>query len=137
MITMIMSHKISDKTIGVILAIFSSFGLVLGLLAVTGIISTKYVWGGKVTEHSQLIKYELVTLVINLFILWVIAMRVGFMKNRLNTKVLRAVLIVLMLIMLLNTIGNLFAQTMFEKMLAIPTLISAIGFYTLAARRSK
>jgi hypothetical protein len=36
--------------------------------------------------------------------------------------------------MLLNTIGNIFAQTSFEKIMAIPTAISTIGFYILAHR---
>ena len=129
-------HKLNDKTIGVILAIFSSFGLVFGFLAVVGVVSSKYVWGGRVTDRNQLVMFELATLVVNCLILWVIAMRVGFLKARLSAKFIRYILIFLMLVMILNTLGNIAAQTTVEKLFAIPTLISAIGFYILASRKS-
>lgn len=114
--------------------IFSSFGLVLGFLVILGLISNKYVWGGRVTENSQLILLECTTFIVNGLILWFIAMRVGFMQQRISTKRLHLIFITLSIIMLLNTIGNIFAQTSFEKIMAIPTAISTIGFYILAHR---
>ena len=114
--------------------IFSFFGLVLGFLVIVGLISNEYVWGGRVTETSQLILLELTTFIVNGLILWVIAMRVSFMQQRISTKRLHIILITLSIIMLLNTIGNIFAQTSFEKIMAIPTAISTIGFYILAHR---
>ena len=114
--------------------IFSSFGLVLGFLVILGLISNKYVWGGRVTENSQLILLECTTFIVNGLILWFIAMRVGFMQQRVSTRRLPLRLFPLSIIMLLNTIGNIFAQTSFEKIMAIPTAISTIGFYILAHR---
>lgn len=124
--------RISDKLIGIILMIFSSFGLALGLLVILGVISSKYVWGGRVTETSQLIILESITFIVNGLILWIIAMRVGFAKQLISDKKIRLILIVLATLMALNTVGNIFAQTSFEKIMAIPTLIGSIGFYFLA-----
>jgi len=127
---------ISDKTLGVVLMIFSSFGLILGLLAIFDIVSSKYVWGGRATDHNQLIILETVTFIVNGLILWLIAMRVNFAKQKISTKTLNILFIILSIMMALNTIGNIFAKTSAEKFMAIPTLIGAIGFYVLARRKS-
>jgi len=127
---------ISDKALGVILMIFSSFGLILGLLAIFDIVSSKYVWGGRATDHSQLIVLETVTFIVNGLILWLIAMRVNFAKQIIKTKTLIVLLILLSIMMTLNTVGNIFAKTTVEKFMAIPTLIGAIGFYVLARRKN-
>ena len=124
----------SDKTIGIMLMICSSFGLILGFLVIIGIVPKDYVWGGRITENSQLLILESTTFIVNTLILWVIAMRVGFMKQRMKSKNITIILYILMALMALNTVGNIFAQTTFEKLMAIPTLISAIGFYILAHR---
>jgi len=127
---------ISDKTLGVVLMIFSSFGLILGLLAIFDIVSSKYVWGGRATDHNQLIILETVTFIVNGLILWLIAMRVNFAKQKISTKTLNILFIILSIMMALNTIGNIFAKTSAEKFMAIPTLIGAIGFYVLARRKN-
>lgn len=127
----------TDKHIGAWLAAFSSVGMMLGLGAILGIVPVKYVWGGRVTEHGQMIRYELVTLVANLFIIWIIAVRVRWLQQRVSARVMRSMLGSVAAVMLLNTLGNLLAHTTFEKTLAIPTGISALGFWTLYRRLPK
>ena len=125
---------LSDKAVGISLSIISCTGLAMGLLAVLSVIPSKYVWGGRVTDYGQLIALELVTLIINCIIIWVIGMRTGLFRSRVSTHVLRVVLTVLMVIMLLNTLGNLAAKTVVEKTMAIPTFVSALGFMLLLRR---
>lgn len=127
-------NALSDKAVGMGLSVISCTGLAMGLLAVLSIIPSKYVWGGRVTDHGQLIALELVTLVTNCLIIWVIGMRTGLFRSRVSVRVLRAVLTVLTVIMLLNTFGNLAAKTVVEKIMAIPTLVSALGFMLLLRR---
>ena len=126
--------KINDKLIGSVLMFCSSFGLILGFLVIIGIVPKNYVWGGRITENSQLLLLEATTFIVNALIIWVIAMRVGYVKQRINSKIITIILFILMTLMALNTVGNIFARTTFEKLMAIPTLISTIGFYILAHR---
>jgi hypothetical protein len=133
---MIYMNSISSKTIGGVLIAFSSVGFFLGIAAITGMVDKKYVWGGRLTTTSQLLVFEASTLAVNLFIVWLIGMRVGYWKSVLSVKTIKIIFIVLSVLMTLNTLGNLAAKTAFEKTMAVPTLVSAIGFVVLAKRKN-
>lgn len=123
------SHKL--RGIGYIVSAMSMVGLVVGALAITETIPMRYVWGGRLESRSQLILMEAVTLLVNATIVWFVGMRAGYMRQKISQHKLKIAMLLLSVMMLLNTIGNIAAKTNTEKLFAIPTLLSAIGFWLL------
>jgi hypothetical protein len=119
------------KIVAYLVSILSISGFVIGILALLDIVPLKYVWGGRLTDKSQLIPMEVITLVVNAFIIWVVGMRAGYFQPKFTQSVLRIVMLVLAVIMALNTLGNLVAKTNTEKYFAILTFISTLCFIYL------
>ena len=107
------------------LALFSC-AILFHLLVVTGVIPYAFVWGGRLESETQMYRLELVSLVINLAVIAVVAIKAGYIKPLFPPKVVTALLWILVVVFSLNTVGNLFAHSMLESLLLTPiTLIGA------------
>jgi len=116
-------------------AILSTLGLVvvfhLGVLS--GLVPHDIVWGGKFEEESQLIKFEIASLIINALMILVVATKGQYVKIRLPLKMLTVMLWLMTLLFALNTIGNLFAKTLTETIIFTPiTFTLAVLCYRVA-----
>lgn len=83
-------------------------------------------WGGRLQNDSEMYVFELISIGINLFLAWVLLMKGGFIKPFFSTKAIRVILLVFLVLFLLNTVGNIFAKTDFEKSFSLLTLAFAI-----------
>jgi hypothetical protein len=126
-------HKIpiglAINTILVTLCLVTVFHLaVLG-----GLVPHNIVWGGKFENESQLLKFEIASVIINAFMIFVVAIKGQYVKIRLPVKMLVFMLWLMFLLFAINTVGNLFTNTLTETIIFTPiTFILAILCFRIA-----
>jgi hypothetical protein len=95
------------------------------------VIPYKIAWGGRLQNIEQMYMFEAVSILLNLFLLFILLMKGRYIKSQFREKTLSIVLWVFLILFILNTVGNLFAQTNFEKLFALLTLIFAFLIWTV------
>ncbi len=102
-----------------------------------GIIPPGIVWGGRISTRDELVKMESISILINLVMLQIVMVRAGYFKIKINPLIIKITLWAMALLFLLNTIGNLFSENDFEKMVFTPlTFILAIFCIRLAIAKT-
>lgn len=111
----------NEKAIKLLIGLLSLV-IVFHILFLLQIIPYNIAWGGRLKTVQEMYVFEIVSIALNLFLIWIVWLRA---KNVKSTTV-NIILWVFFGIFSLNTIGNLFAQTTFEKYFSILTLIFAL-----------
>ena len=102
-------------------------------LILSGVVPYENVWGGRLTSHEQMLRFEAVSVALNLGMVWIVGMVGGLWKRVLRPRVLTMICYVFAGLFALNTLGNLAATTTFETVVFTPlTLLACIGFARLA-----
>lgn len=114
------------STIGIITIIFGFFHL----LVIAGVVPNTIVWGGRITDPRRLVVMETLSLVTILLV-----GALSFIHGRMTaagngTVVLRLFMWVFAALFLLNTVGNVFAKTAFERFAFTP-VTAVLAFLTL------
>ncbi|MBI9041818.1 hypothetical protein [Lutibacter sp.] len=117
--------KLSQKIALIIIVAYCIFHV----LVLFQIIPYTIVWGGKIKAISEMYILEGVSLIIMLFIGTVLSMKSRLLKPIFTAKTIKRILLFFAIFFMLNTIGNLLAETIIEKCQAIITLYLAIVFY--------
>ena len=99
------------------------------------IIPYNIAWGGRLKNDAEMYVFETISILINIFLSIVLLMKGEIVKFRFSYKVINAILWIFFVIFILNTIGNLFAQTFFEKFFALLTGFSAILIWNIAMKK--
>ncbi|MBL7826437.1 MAG: hypothetical protein JNJ57_07400 [Saprospiraceae bacterium] len=124
------SNPIFSKIlIGVSLA-----ALLFHFTIVLGVIPYEITWGGRLKSVEEMYVFETVSILVNSFFIYVVLQKGNFVKPVFSRKALSVILWVFFAIFMLNTIGNLFAQTTFEKGFTIVTLLSAFLIWKINRR---
>ena len=97
----------------------------IGLLAfhfsiLFGLIPYDIVWGGKLNSKEEMISFELVSISLNLFFLWISLQIAGWVKIILNRKTIQIILWIMGILFLINTLGNLASENSLETMIFTP-----------------
>lgn len=87
-------------------------------------------WGGKLKSTIEMYVFEGISILINLLLYWVLLMKGGYVRLLLSKKYLKVILWIFLILFALNTLGNVLAETNFEKFFAIIT-----GLFTLLLAR--
>jgi len=95
------------------------------VLIMIQVIPYEIAWGGRLQNTEQMYMFEALSILLNLFLLFILLMKGRYIKFWLREKTLNIVLVIFLILFILNTVGNLFAQTNFEKLFALLTLIFA------------
>ena len=107
----------------------------LGLLAavilfhiaiIAKVIPYNIAWGGRLQNDQEMYVFEAVSILINAFLGLVLLMKANYIKFRFREKAINIILWIFLVLFVLNTIGNLFAKTNFEKSFAVLTFVFAI-----------
>jgi hypothetical protein len=83
-------------------------------------------WGGKLKTDEEMYVFETISILINSFFIFLLLQKGDFTKPFFGKKIVSIFLWIFFVIFVLNTIGNLFAKTTFEKGFTILTLINSI-----------
>lgn len=113
-----------NKSKNLIRILTGLLGLVIAfhILILLQIIPFNIAWGGRLKSLQEMYLFESISIALNLFLIWMLLLKVKGGKR----KIIDIILWVFFVIFSLNTIGNLFAKTNFEKYFSILTLIFAI-----------
>jgi membrane protease YdiL (CAAX protease family) len=127
--------KIKQQNAINILLVILSIVILLHILIIIKIIPYQIAWGGRLQNDEQMYMFETISIIINLFLIFILIMKGRYIQYKFKEKTLNIVLWIFFILFILNTIGNLFAQTNFEKLFSIFTLTLAIMIWVIA--RSK
>ncbi|WP_298262383.1 hypothetical protein [uncultured Lutibacter sp.] len=117
--------KLSQKIALIIIVAYCIFHV----LVLFQIIPYTIVWGGKIKSFNEMYILEGVALTIMLFIGAILSMESRLVKSIFTAKTIKRILLVFAIFFILNTFGNLLAETIIEKCQAIITIYLAIVFY--------
>ena len=112
------------RTASLILLILTSAGILFHICILLKLIPYNIAWGGRLEDDAAMYRMEIFSLVLNLFFAWMVAVQGGFIAG--NKQRSRVVLWIFFVLFILNTIGNVFAQTTTEKLFAVLTLANVI-----------
>ena len=114
---------------------FAAFTLItiFHLFVLSGVIPYNIVWGGRLETKSEMVRFELFSILLNIIMATIVAIRAGIIKFYLNPIVLKAFFWAMFILFSLNTLGNLFSLSLLEKVIFTPlTFILAICSLKLA-----
>ena len=117
--------------LGLLLAV-----ILFHLCIITKIIPYDITWGGRLTNDTEMYVFEAISILINVFLSWVLLMKGSLVKHKFSNKVVNIILWIFFAIFVLNTIGNIFAKTTFEKLFAILTGFSAILIWNIVMKKN-
>jgi hypothetical protein len=95
------------------------------LCIILKIIPYDITWGGRLNSDPEMYVFESISLVINLTLVVVLLIKGNYLKAVISLKIVNMILWVFLVLFALNTIGNVLAETNFEKCFAILTLASS------------
>jgi hypothetical protein len=95
------------------------------------IIPYNIAWGGRLTNDSAMYKFESISILMILFLSWVLLMKGELVQFKFHYKKVNRFLWIFFALFILNTVGNIFAKTNFEKLFALLTGLSAILIWNI------
>lgn len=108
------------------------------LAIITRLIPYTVVWAGKLNSAEQMYRFETVSILINSFLLLVLCLKGKYIKHSVPEVLLNVILWVFVFLFALNTVGNLLAETLFERLVFTPlTLISAVLIAIVLGEKKK
>lgn len=127
-----MNKIISTKT-----AAYGTIGImgltiIFHILILTGVIPYDITWGGRLKTHADMIRFETVSVLINITVILIVAAHMRWLPFRIDRRTTRIAMWLMVVMFSVNTLGNLFAQTLMEKSFGILTLLLAICCIRLA-----
>lgn len=78
-------------------------------------------WGGRLKSDAEMYGFETISILINLFLVWILLMKANLVKYQFSPRTITIILWVFFTIFILNTIGNIFAKTFLEKLFVFLT----------------
>ncbi len=130
-----MNHPLSSNTAIKILLGFFSIVTVFHLLILLKWIPYSVTWGGRLKNDEEMYVFEIISITIILALIWVILMKGKLINPILSEKTLNLILWISFILFVLNTIGNLFAKTVFEKGFSILTLITSLLIWIVIKKK--
>ena len=107
------------------------------LAILTKIIPYEITWGGKLNNDAEMYLFESISILINLFLGFVLLVKGEYVSKLIPTMGVNIILWVFLFIFGLNTIGNIFAETHFENSLSLLTLIYSYLIWKILKKSKK
>ena len=115
-----------------------SLSILFHLLVIMKVIPSTIIWGGRIENQQELLKFESISIILNVFFLLILLMINTTIKVKVKPIVFRLVLWLMSALFILNTIGNLLAKSSIETMIFTPVtiLLSIFSLYLALNFRS-
>ena len=124
-----LSIRFSANVILIVLFFLTMYHLVI----LMGLIPYDAVWGGRLETRSQMLNFELPSLVVNLLTLFIISIKGSYLKIKIPALIVTIFLWILTVLFAINTVGNIFSNSLLETMIFTPlTLVLTILCLRLA-----
>jgi hypothetical protein len=127
-----MINKMPFKfAVNAILSLLSTV-MIFHLLILSQIIPFDIVWGGNLQTTEQMIVFEIMSILINLFMMCTLCVKVKYFNINIPERIINLILWIFVVLFTLNTVGNVFSKSRLEAIIFTPiTLISAILWYRI------
>lgn len=99
------------------------------------IVPYEITWGGRLKSDEDMYVFETVSIAINLLMCMMLLIKGDYIKAFIPIKVVNVFLWIFLVLFALNTVGNVFAETNFEKFFTILTLASSVLIWIILRRR--
>lgn len=133
-----MNKILSERVAAITLLSLLSLFLMFHFLIMLGVIPFEIVWGGRLTDRAEMLRSETISVILNLLMITVVAIKTNILKVVLPEILLKIVLWIMFLLFLLNTLGNIFSLNKFEQFVFTPvTLILSLLSLRLALSKNK
>ena len=90
------------------------------------IIPYEITWSGRLKNDSEMYVFETISIIVNFILGLTLLIKGNYIKQIISLKMVNIILWIFLILFGLNTIGNIFAKTNFEKIFSILTLSSSI-----------
>jgi len=127
-----MKTNIYIKLLLLLILIVTAFHL--GIIA--KLIPYDVAWGGRLKTDSEMYAFEIISVFVNLFLISVLLIKGSYLKIQVNKNAVNIVLWVFFFVFSLNTIGNILANTTFEKLFSVLTLVLAILIWNILRKKN-
>lgn len=107
--------------IGLLIAV-----ILFHIAIIVKVVPYEIAWGGRLQNDTEMYVFEAISILINLFLGLVLLMKVDYIKYHFRARIIVIILWIFLVLFALNTVGNIFAKTLFEKSFAVLTLIFTI-----------
>ena len=126
-----MEKKVNYKTsinifLGLLIAV-----ILFHITIMAKVIPYDIAWGGRLQNDSEMYVFETISILINLFLGFILLMKGNYIKFQFKKKTIDIILWIFLALFVLNTIANIFAKTNFEKLFAVLTFIFAILIWVI------
>ena len=105
---------------------FLSLVIIFHFCIIAKVIPYTIAWGGQIQNDTEMYVFETISIIVNLFLGFILLMKGNYLKFQFSEKAMNVVLWGFLVIFILNTVGNIFAKTDFEKLFAGLTLLFAL-----------
>ena len=111
--------------------------IIFHLCIVLRIIPFEITWGGRLKNDSEMYVFESISILINLFLCFVLLIKGNYLVEIIPMKVVNIALWIYLILFGLNTVGNILAKTMFEKFFTLLTLAFVILIWIVLRKDKK
>ncbi len=94
------------------------------------------VWGGRLENDQQMYVFEGISIVLNTLLIILLLLKSNKINVSVPIKIIHAGLWAFVGLFALNTVGNLLAETTFEKFFAILTLLLTVNLWIILKKAS-
>ena len=105
--------------------------IIFHICIIMKIIPYNIAWGGRLTNDNEMYVFESISILINLILSWLLLMKGEFVQFKFPDNTVNLILWIFFGLFILNTVGNIFAKTNFEKLFALLTGLSAILIWNI------
>jgi len=107
------------------------------LSIVLKIVPYEITWGGRLKGDTQMYAFETLSILINLFLCAILLIKGKYIRAFIPMQKINITLWIFFVLFGLNTVGNMFAKTNFEKKFTLWTLTSAILIWIVLRKDKK
>lgn len=115
------------------LLVILSISIIFHVLVLVKTIPYKIVWGSRLTNDTDMYKFETVSLILNVFFLLVALLKAGFLEFEFPERVLNYILWGMFVLFFFNTFGNIHSKSILEKMIFTPIAVLLMIFSFILA----
>ena len=112
----IISESAAEKSL---LALLSAI-MLFHVLVIINVIPYEIIWGGRIRNRRELINLELISIIVNAIMIFVVLIRTGMVGFSIRRRWMRLLFWMMLALFLLNTLGNLVSLNQVEKFIFTP-----------------
>tara|TARA_B100001093_G_C26538891_1_gene889276 strand:+ start:192 stop:584 length:393 start_codon:yes stop_codon:yes gene_type:complete len=111
--------------------------ILLHLAILVKIIPYEVTWGGRLENDAEMFVFEVVSVLTNLFIAVLLLVKGKYLSSFIPMKVVNILLWAFLFIFGMNSLGNMFAETLFEMSLSLLTFIFTYLIWVILKKKPK